>query len=67
MAVMVDEIMGPGFLVFFQIPGSPGGPISGEGAATTSLFKSEYTLDRIYEEEDDEILAIIMAFMFTRK
>lgn len=60
----VEEMMGPGFLMFFRVPGSPGGPISGEGAAATS-FKSEYTLERIYEE-DDEILAIIMAFMFTR-
>jgi hypothetical protein len=63
-SIETDELMGPGFFMFFQVPGSPGGPIS--GAATTNLFKSEYTLDRL-NDEDDEILAIIMAFMFTRR
>ena len=62
--IEVEEMMGPGFLMFFRVPGSPGGPVS--GAATTSLFKSEYTLDPL-DNEDDEILAIIMAFMFTKR
>ena len=61
--VEVEEIMGPGFLMFFQVPASAGGPISGP---VTSLFKSEYTLESI-NQDDDDILAIIMAFMFTRK
>jgi hypothetical protein len=68
--LILDEVMGPGFLIFFQVPGQPGGPIADsefrEREATVSLFKSEYTLDKLYDE-DDEILAIIMAFMFTKR
>tara|TARA_R110000803_G_scaffold95154_1_gene162924 strand:- start:688 stop:858 length:171 start_codon:yes stop_codon:yes gene_type:complete len=56
--------MGPGFFMFFQVPSIPSG--SGGRATTTSLFKSEYTLESI-NQDDDDILAIIMAFMFTRK
>jgi hypothetical protein len=63
-SIDTDELMGPGFFMFFQVPSIPSG--SGGRATTTSLFKSEYTLDSI-DNEEEEILAIIMAFMFTRK
>ena len=64
MSIDTDELMGPGFFMFFQVPSIPSG--SGGRATTTSLFKSEYTLESI-NQDDDDILAIIMAFMFTRK
>ena len=63
--IEVEEIMGPGFLIFFQVPGSSGGG-GGDDRPSKSLFKSEFSLDRL-EDEDEEIMAIIMAFMFTRR
>ena len=66
MSIETDELQGPGFFMFFQVPAVSFGSGSAGRSSEPSLFKSEYTLDRL-NDEDDEILSIIMAFMFTKK
>ena len=66
------EIMGPGFLIFFQVRKAIGGASPGSSAAQRGtpkvvVYPSEYEqpLDVIVGD-DDETMAIIAAFIATR-
>ena len=66
MSLELDEIQGPGFFMFFQVPSEPSGSSSRVLERAPSLFKSDFTLNRL-DNDDDEIMSVIMAFMFTKR
>ena len=66
MSIETDELMGPGFFMFFQVPSEPSGSSGRELERAHGLFKSDFTLNR-FDNDDDEIMSVIMAFMFTKR